>query len=140
MTPSMSDASTGHQLGDDRWRDFLFLSLCLVVLAIVVWVIHVTFWGIEVRRGPMMRVAAIVGVYMALMVHARALPFMLIVIASLAIGELNSRVMQWAIPRCDCFWLSFAAGLAMWCTSAVVFAFVGSRLTRPLVSPRPRGD
>jgi hypothetical protein len=137
MQPSRS---TGHELGDDRRRDFLFLSLCLVVLAVVVWVIHVALWGVEVRRVPMMRVAAIIGVYMALMVHARPAAFVLIVGASLAIGEINSRIMHWSVPRCDCFWLSFASGLGLWCLTALLFAVAGSQLTRPpvssLVSPR----
>lgn len=120
---------SAHELGDDRWRDFLFLSLCLVVLAFVVWVIHVAIWGIEVRRVPMMRVAVILGIYMAFMVHARPLPFVLIVAASVAIGELHSRLLLTATTQLESFWPSFALSMALWCATAFAFAAAGSRLT-----------
>jgi hypothetical protein len=135
-----SSSPTSHELGDDRWRDFRFLTLTLVVLAVVVWMIHVVIWGIEVRRVPMMRIAVIIGVYMALMIRARPLPFGLIVAASVAIGELHSRLLLNETTQVESFWPSSALGLALWCATAIALAAAGSRLTRPLVSPRSRGD
>lgn len=127
----MPSSTTGHELGDDRWRDFFFLALSLVVLAIVVWVIHVAIWGIEVRTIPMMRVGGIIGIYTALMVRARPMAYLSIAAASVLIGWTHSQLLLAWTGRCDCIWLNYAAGISLWCATAIVFAFAGSRLTRP---------
>lgn len=121
----------GYELGDDRRRDFLFLSLTLITLAIVVWVIHAAIWGIDVRRASMVRVSVIIGVYMALMIRPRLLEFTIIVVGCVLVGDLYSRLLIACTDRWPSFWLNFAIGLALWCATAVGFAIPGSLLTRP---------
>lgn len=141
LTTASTSPPAGHELGVDRRRDFLFLLLTLIVLATVVWLMHIAIWGIEVRRVPMVRVTMIIGVYMALMVRVRLLESAVIVVACVLIGDLYSRLLIALTTRWPAFWTSLAVGLALGCVTALLFAGAGSLLLRPPTSgssSRPR--